>query len=80
MFKPVIHLSEIDSVLCPSSFRFFINEDVTVGAWMLAMNVNHEDNRDLCDPTCKSTSVAVWDIPKCSGKALSFYLHVQVTF
>lgn len=49
------------------SFRFFINEDVTVGAWMLAMNVNHEDNRDLCDSKCTATSIAVWDIPKCSG-------------
>lgn len=49
------------------SFRFFSNEDVTVGAWMLGMNVNHEDNRDLCDPQCTSTSIAVWDIPKCSG-------------
>lgn len=49
------------------SFRFFTNEDVTVGAWMLAMNVDHEDNRALCDPQCTSTSIAVWDIPKCSG-------------
>lgn len=49
------------------SFRYFINEDVTVGAWMLAMNVNHEDNRDLCDSKCTATSIAVWDIPKCSG-------------
>lgn len=49
------------------SFRYFINEDVTIGAWMLAMNVNHEDNRDLCDSKCTATSIAVWDIPKCSG-------------
>lgn len=49
------------------SFRMFSNEDVTIGAWMLAMNVNHEDNRQLCQPECTSTSIAVWDIPKCSG-------------
>lgn len=49
------------------SFRMFNNEDVTIGAWMLAMNVNHEDNRQLCQPECTSTSIAVWDIPKCSG-------------
>ncbi|KVH93067.1 Glycosyl transferase, family 31 [Cynara cardunculus var. scolymus] len=48
-------------------FRMFSNEDVTIGAWMLAMNVNHEDNRQLCQPECTATSVAVWDIPKCSG-------------
>ncbi|KAI7735866.1 hypothetical protein M8C21_017741 [Ambrosia artemisiifolia] len=41
--------------------------DVTIGAWMLAMNVNHEDNRQLCQPECTATSIAVWDIPKCSG-------------
>ncbi|KAK8691334.1 hypothetical protein V6N13_074845 [Hibiscus sabdariffa] len=49
------------------SFRMFGNEDVTIGAWMLAMNVNHEDNRALCQPECTASSVAVWDIPKCSG-------------
>ena len=51
----------------PSSFRMFSNEDVTIGAWMLAMNVNHENNRQLCQPECTDTSIAVWDIPKCSG-------------
>ncbi|XP_057457878.1 probable beta-1,3-galactosyltransferase 14 [Lotus japonicus] len=49
------------------SFRMFSNEDVTIGAWMLAMNVNHENNHELCAPDCTATSVAVWDIPKCSG-------------
>uniref|UniRef100_A0A0D6R5R8 Hexosyltransferase n=1 Tax=Araucaria cunninghamii TaxID=56994 RepID=A0A0D6R5R8_ARACU len=49
------------------SFRMFSNEDVTIGSWMLAMNVNHEDNREICDSRCKPTSIAVWDIPKCSG-------------
>ncbi|GMN54396.1 hypothetical protein TIFTF001_023523 [Ficus carica] len=48
-------------------FRMFSNEDVTIGAWMLAMNVNHENNQALCSPECTSTSIAVWDIPKCSG-------------
>ncbi|KAH7657501.1 Glycosyl transferase family 31 protein [Dioscorea alata] len=49
------------------SLRMFSNEDVTIGSWMLSMDVNHEDNRALCDPKCTSTSIAVWDIPKCSG-------------
>lgn len=49
------------------SFRMFSNEDVTIGAWMLAMNVNHENSKTLCEPECTPTSVAVWDIPKCSG-------------
>ncbi|MCD7448889.1 hypothetical protein HAX54_046983 [Datura stramonium] len=50
-----------------NSFRMFSNEDVTIGAWMLAMNVNHEDNKQLCKPECTEASIAVWDIPKCSG-------------
>ncbi|XP_042477267.1 probable beta-1,3-galactosyltransferase 14 [Macadamia integrifolia] len=49
------------------SFRMFSNEDVTIGSWMLAMNVNHEDSRLLCEPECTPSSIAVWDIPKCSG-------------
>ncbi|XXG90183.1 hypothetical protein AAC387_Pa12g2007 [Persea americana] len=50
-----------------NSFRMFSNEDVTIGAWMLAMNVNHEHNQALCSPDCTPSSIAVWDIPKCSG-------------
>ncbi|CAL5200965.1 unnamed protein product [Lathyrus oleraceus] len=50
-----------------NSFRMFSNEDVTIGAWMLAMNVKHENIHELCAPACTSTSIAVWDIPKCSG-------------
>ncbi|KAI3769314.1 hypothetical protein L6452_00415 [Arctium lappa] len=50
-----------------NSFRMFSNEDVTIGAWMLAMNVKHENNRQLCQSECTATSIAVWDIPKCSG-------------
>ena len=50
------------------SLRMFNNEDVSIGSWMLAMNVHHEDNRAICDPRCTPTSIAVWDIPKCSGK------------
>ncbi|KAE8100022.1 hypothetical protein FH972_017957 [Carpinus fangiana] len=49
------------------SLRILSNEDVTIGSWMLAMNVHHEDNKAICDPRCTPTSIAVWDIPKCSG-------------
>lgn len=48
-------------------YRMFINEDVTIGVWMLAMDVVHEDNRDICATSCGPTSIAVWDLPKCSG-------------
>ncbi|KAJ1687610.1 hypothetical protein LUZ63_019000 [Rhynchospora breviuscula] len=50
------------------SLRMFSNEDVTIGSWMLSMNVNHEDNKAICDPTCTAASIAVWTIPRCSGK------------
>ncbi|CAD6334363.1 unnamed protein product [Miscanthus lutarioriparius] len=49
------------------SLRMFDYEDVTIGAWMLAMNVKHEDNRAMCDSICTPTSIAVWDSKKCSG-------------
>jgi hypothetical protein len=48
----------------------FDYEDVTIGSWMLAMNVNHEDNRAMCDSTCTPTSIAVWDNKPCSGMHL----------
>ncbi|KAK8622661.1 hypothetical protein V6N13_117567 [Hibiscus sabdariffa] len=64
-----------------NSFRMFSNEDVTIGAWMLAMNVNHEHNRNLCETSCSKTSIAVWDLPKCSGlcnpEAKLLELHQQ---
>ncbi|KAL3821246.1 hypothetical protein ACJIZ3_007151 [Penstemon smallii] len=50
-----------------NSFRMFSNEDVTIGSWMLAMNVNFEHNQKLCAAECTPSSIAVWDIPKCSG-------------
>uniref|UniRef100_J3M4R2 Hexosyltransferase n=2 Tax=Oryza brachyantha TaxID=4533 RepID=J3M4R2_ORYBR len=49
------------------SLRMFDYEDVTLGSWMLAMNVKHEDNRAMCDPHCTPTSIAVWDSKKCSS-------------
>ncbi|WOL14133.1 putative beta-1,3-galactosyltransferase 12 [Canna indica] len=48
-----------------NSLRMFNNEDVTIGSWMLAMNVSHEDNKALCEPICSSTSIAVWSNPRC---------------
>jgi hypothetical protein len=64
------------------SLRMFSNEDVTIGSWMIAMNVHHEDNREICDPRCTPTSIAVWDIPKCSGNSTLnsysfFILHIS---
>ncbi|XP_068648180.1 probable beta-1,3-galactosyltransferase 12 [Aristolochia californica] len=70
-YGPIYALSaEVVAALATArngSLRMFNNEDVSVGSWMLAMNVNHEDNRAICDPRCTPTSIAVWDIPKCSG-------------
>lgn len=55
------------SLLPEDSLRLFMNEDVMVGAWMLALSVAHEDCRAMCEPECTKQSVAVWDIPTCSG-------------
>jgi galactosylxylosylprotein 3-beta-galactosyltransferase len=51
----------------PSSMRSFSNEDVTIGSWMLSMNVKHFDERRLCERSCSSTSIAVFDFPLCAG-------------
>lgn len=47
--------------------RFFANEDVTVGAWMLALGVHHLDDRRLCESSCSPSSISVFDMPKCAG-------------
>ncbi|GMH42893.1 hypothetical protein BSKO_10812 [Bryopsis sp. KO-2023] len=49
------------------SLRFFNNEDTSFGVWMLALNVTHFDDRRLCSSHCTESSIAVYDIPKCSG-------------
>ncbi|KAI8103077.1 hypothetical protein M9434_005862 [Picochlorum sp. BPE23] len=43
--------------------RFFANEDVTVGAWMLALDMKHYDDRRLCLSACGHAGVAVMDMP-----------------
>ncbi|KAK6132650.1 hypothetical protein DH2020_033602 [Rehmannia glutinosa] len=64
---PKLKWYEPHSDLLGKDFRMFSNEDVTIGSWMLAMNVNHEDSKELCHAECMPSSIAVWDIPKCSG-------------
>lgn len=68
-----VNFCQIHLVLYSISFRMFSNEDVTIGSWMLAMNVYHEDNKKLCQAECTSSSIAVWDIPKCSGMSLWYF-------
>lgn len=53
--------------LQPDSLRFFANEDVTVGSWMLAMNMRHYDDRRMCETECSEASLAVYDMPQCAG-------------
>ncbi|KAF2612838.1 hypothetical protein F2Q70_00010002 [Brassica cretica] len=68
-YGPIYALSAdvVTSLVALKNNRMFSNEDVTIGAWMLAMNVNHENHKTLCEPECSPSSIAVWDIPKCSG-------------
>ena len=49
------------------SLRHMKNEDISVGLWMLAMNVSVRDERRLCHAMLAPNSLAVYDIPKCSG-------------
>ena len=61
------HAADLLAAMDPSKLRFFANEDVTVGAWMLALRVNHYDDRRLCETICTSSSIAVFDFPQCAG-------------
>ena len=41
--------------------------DTTIGAWLLAFNSTHYDDRRLCETNCTATAVAVYDMPVCAG-------------
>jgi len=48
----------------PETFmRSFENEDVTIGAFMLAANVQHYDDRRLCANTCEKGGIGLYDVP-----------------
>ncbi|KAL6767917.1 hypothetical protein ACKKBF_B37090 [Auxenochlorella protothecoides x Auxenochlorella symbiontica] len=49
------------------SLRHLANEDVTLGAWMLALNLTHHDDRRMCSPVCSPASLATYDYPSCAG-------------
>ncbi|KAK9803488.1 hypothetical protein WJX73_007726 [Symbiochloris irregularis] len=51
----------------PGTLRYFANEDVTVGSWMLALNSTHMDDRRMCMPHCTPASIGVFDMPQCAG-------------
>ncbi|KAK2077461.1 hypothetical protein QBZ16_004306 [Prototheca wickerhamii] len=51
----------------PRHLRRLANEDVTVGAWMLALNATHYDDRRMCAAACSDSSLVVYDYPKCAG-------------
>ena len=81
------------SMLCsldPATLRYFANEDVTVGSWMLGLKVQHFDDRRLCSPECNEASIAIYDYPKCAGLCdpanslerlhASSACHAQATF
>lgn len=49
------------------ALRHFANEDVTIGAWMLAFNTTPYDDRRMCEANCTATSLVVYDFPQCAG-------------
>ncbi|GJP39159.1 hypothetical protein CLOM_g1861, partial [Closterium sp. NIES-68] len=70
-YGPIYSLSydvvNILNAIPKGRLRMFLNEDVTVGAWMLAFDVSHEMSWPLCQNNCTPTAVAVWDMPTCAG-------------
>lgn len=52
-------LSLLASVPAPY-WRSFAHEDVSVGAWMLALAVTHQDDRRLCSDSC-TQGIVLWD-------------------
>jgi hypothetical protein len=65
-FKAAFSLSS-GLLPCADSCLGVLATDVTLGSWMLAFNVHHFDDRRLCDPWCTPSSLAVYNIPECSG-------------
>jgi hypothetical protein len=59
--------AHIISTVPADSLRFFANEDVTIGSWMIAFNVTHYHDQRLCAPACTDSSLVVYDFPKCAG-------------
>jgi len=50
-----------------ASLRKFTNDDVTIGAWMMAADAMYVDNRMLCAENCNHRSaIAVWSFA-CQG-------------
>mmetsp|Transcript_4590 Transcript_4590/g.12773 ORF Transcript_4590/g.12773 Transcript_4590/m.12773 type:complete len:410 (-) Transcript_4590:101-1330(-) len=52
----------------PESLRHFMNEDVTVGGWMMLFNVRFFDDRRLCEPpNCSDSTIVSYELPLCAG-------------
>jgi len=49
------------------NLRHFINEDVTVGGWMMMLDLKEYDDRRLCTPGCNPISIGVYPIDRCAG-------------
>ena len=65
--RAVRMIRAISSLRPPVPLRVFANEDVTVGSWMLALNVRHESDLRLCRTTCTDDFLAVYDLPRTAG-------------
>ncbi|KMZ75116.1 Beta-1,3-GlcNAc transferase, family GT31 [Zostera marina] len=42
-------------------------EDAMIGSWMLAMDVEHEHENELCRTQCTTSSISIWGTAMCSG-------------
>lgn len=65
----VLSRDVVDKVLLRNfdDLRHQKHEDAMVGLWMVAFNVQHEDDRRLCSHKCSPTAVVVSHDPDCSG-------------
>lgn len=45
------------------NLRYLANEDVTIGMWMLALDMKHFDDRRMCESSCGLGGVGLMDLP-----------------
>ena len=64
---PLTQAAQLTSTTACQQCSVLGDADVTIGGWMLAMNVTHLDDRRLCETACGPATLAVYDIPQCAG-------------
>ena len=63
------------SSISPSLLRRFGNEDVTIGLYMLATDMQHYDDRRLCMSSCEGGGIGLYDVPWPGLKNITFRMQ-----